>query len=260
MLACWHAYDAYVSHKVFSFLRSIGFTELRPGHANKITGGLPLVKSPTPMLTLIGAYLVIVTVGLAFLKTRRQPSRAQEDPRWLKNLVQVQHCGSRHNIVPLLARGTSRCAHTEFSGTRTDVRTASQVHNVILIALSAWMAGSAVYWAFQYGYRFWGNGFKASETELGMTIYVFYLSKFYEFFDTVGCRRALLLGSIVTHAHVMTLMVYRPAVHHALEGQVRADIAVTRVPSCLHIVHMVRLLPCMHSSERASLSGYPPSC
>ena len=127
--------------------------------------------------------------------------------------------------------------------------TAPQVHNVILIALSAWMAGSAVYWAFQYGYHFWGNGFKASETELGMTIYVFYLSKFYEFFDTVGCRRALLLGSIVTHAHILISMVCCPAVHHVAQGQVRADIAVTRVPSCLHIVHMVRFLPCVRSFE-----------
>ena len=64
------------------------------------------------------------------------------------------------------------------------------MHNFILIVLSAWMAGSAVHWATQYGYRLWGNGFKASERELGMTIYVFYLSKFYEFFDTVGCQYA----------------------------------------------------------------------
>ena len=89
MLASWHAYDAFVSQRVFAFLRSIGFTELRPGHANKITGGLPLVQSPTPMLTLIGAYLLIVLVGLAILKARKQPSRQQEDPRWLKGLVQV---------------------------------------------------------------------------------------------------------------------------------------------------------------------------
>ena len=75
---------------------------------------------------------------------------------------------------------------------RGDLDLASQVHNVVLIALSAWMAGSAVYWATQYGYRFWGNGFKASEKELGITIYVFYLSKFYEFFDTVSRRHAAL--------------------------------------------------------------------
>ena len=90
MLDSWHAYDAYVSQRVFAFLRTIGFTELRPGYANKITGGLPLVQSPTPMLTLIGAYLLIVLIGLAFLKSRKQPRQRQEDPRWLKGLVQVR--------------------------------------------------------------------------------------------------------------------------------------------------------------------------
>ena len=63
-----------------------------------------------------------------------------------------------------------------------------QVHNMILIALSAGMAGSAVYWAVQGRYNFWGNAFKASETEMALTIYIFYMSKFYEFFDTVRHR------------------------------------------------------------------------
>lgn len=60
-----------------------------------------------------------------------------------------------------------------------------QLHNVVLIVLSAGMAGSAIYWARQGRYNFWGNAYKPSETEMGLTIYVFYMSKFYEFFDTV---------------------------------------------------------------------------
>ena len=59
------------------------------------------------------------------------------------------------------------------------------MHNLILIALSAGMAGSAVYWAVQGRYNFWGNAFKPSETEMALTIYIFFMSKFYEFFDTV---------------------------------------------------------------------------
>ena len=59
------------------------------------------------------------------------------------------------------------------------------MHNLILILLSAGMAGSAVYWAVKGGYNFWGNAFKPSEREMALTIYVFYMSKFYEFFDTV---------------------------------------------------------------------------
>lgn len=61
----------------------------------------------------------------------------------------------------------------------------SQVHNAVLIALSAGMAASAIYWARRGRYNFWGNAYKPSETEMGLTIYVFYISKFYEFFDTV---------------------------------------------------------------------------
>ena len=91
MLELWHAYDAFVSQKVFALLRSVGFNELRPGHANAIIGRLPLVQSPTPMLTLIGAYLLIVLVGLAVLKLRRQPAQRQ-DSGWLKGLVQVTSC------------------------------------------------------------------------------------------------------------------------------------------------------------------------
>ena len=60
-----------------------------------------------------------------------------------------------------------------------------QVHNVVLIVLSASMAASALYWAREGGYNFWGNAYKPSEREMGLTIYVFYMSKFYEFFDTV---------------------------------------------------------------------------
>ena len=67
-----------------------------------------------------------------------------------------------------------------------------QVHNLILILLSAGMASSAVYFAVQGGYTLWGNAFKLSERGMALTIYVFYLSKFYEFFDTVGLPAVLL--------------------------------------------------------------------
>jgi len=61
-----------------------------------------------------------------------------------------------------------------------------QAHNVVLILLSAGMASSAVYWARVHNYSFWGNAYSASERGMGLTIYVFYVSKFYEFLDTVG--------------------------------------------------------------------------
>lgn len=59
-----------------------------------------------------------------------------------------------------------------------------QLHNVFLIALSSYMSGGALYYAWKGGYSFWGNGYKPSETEMGRIVYVFYMSKWYEFFDT----------------------------------------------------------------------------
>ncbi len=53
------------------------------------------------------------------------------------------------------------------------------------ITLSAYMSGSAVYWAVQYGYRLWGNAYSPTQKELAHTVWLFYMSKFYEFFDTV---------------------------------------------------------------------------
>ena len=139
-----------------------------------------------------------------------------------------------------------------------------QVHNIILITLSAWMAGSAVYWAIQYGYRFWGNGFKASQAELGITIYVFYLSKFYEFFDTVQRLWPLQCDPVtpddVTSDSWCPNSAGRSAVHHATEGQVRADIAAARVPPCLHIVNLVRSPAASRPPEFRPPSPFYGSC
>lgn len=65
-----------------------------------------------------------------------------------------------------------------------------QVHNVVLIVLSAGMAASSIYWARAHNYSFWGNAYRPTERGMGLTIYVFYVSKFYEFFDTVGAAAA----------------------------------------------------------------------
>lgn len=146
LAARYAEYDAAVSEIVFSTLQRAGFSEMRAGNANPVIGSLPFVSSPTPMITAVLGYLTIVAFGLSVLKLRGKRPAQAEDPLWLRFFVQV--------------------------------------HNLILIALSAGMAGSAVYWAVQGRYNFWGNAFKASEKEMALTIYVFYMSKFYEFFDT----------------------------------------------------------------------------
>lgn len=93
------------------------------------------------------------------------------------------------NLCHLLYQGGAFCHHARQKGAKPRRLSSwnffSQVHNAVLIALSAGMAASALYWARRGGYNFWGNAYKPSETEMGLTIYVFYISKFYEFFDTV---------------------------------------------------------------------------
>lgn len=164
LTARWQAYDAWLSSKVFSGLDAVGFSDASKA-ASTITRDLPFIDSPTPAITTIATYLLIVTVGTACLKQRK--AGGGPDPAWLRLLVQV--------------------------------------HNVVLIALSACMASSAIYWAWLHNYSFWGNAYRASERNMGLTIYVFYMSKFYEFFDTIIM---LLKGKV---QQVSLLHVY----HHA---------------------------------------------
>ena len=65
-----------------------------------------------------------------------------------------------------------------------------QLHNVNLILLSSYMSASAVYNAWKYGYKVWGTGYSPAEVDMGRTVYIFYISKLYEFVDTVSqCLR-----------------------------------------------------------------------
>ncbi len=40
------------------------------------------------------------------------------------------------------------------------------------------------YYAVQGGYSLWGNAYKTSETDMAGMIYIFFVSKIYEFMDT----------------------------------------------------------------------------
>lgn len=90
-IEAWYpAYDAAVSDFVFSTLQRAGFSEMVAGRANTVIGSLPLVSSPTPMVTMILGYLVIVAFGLAVIKLRGKRAAQGEDPLLLRLFVQVR--------------------------------------------------------------------------------------------------------------------------------------------------------------------------
>ena len=142
----WHKYDAAVSKYVFSALSRMGYAEAR-GPASPLTRGKPLIDSPTPMITLAVIYLSIVALGF-LTHAIKGPRKQKTDPLWLRVLVQV--------------------------------------HNVILVILSSYMSFNAAYCAWKHSYRFWGQGYSSKEKNMGWVIYIFFLSKIYEFNDTVS--------------------------------------------------------------------------
>lgn len=142
----WHQYDATVSRVIFDGLSRMGYAEIRKP-ASPLTRGKPLIDSPTPLFTLVVAYLTIVSFGIIFHKVKG-PRKQKPDPLWLRTIVQL--------------------------------------HNVFLIGLSSYMSFTSAYCAWKHSYRFWGQGYSPSEKDMGWVIYVFFLSKIYEFADTVS--------------------------------------------------------------------------
>jgi elongation of very long chain fatty acids protein 4 len=106
---------------------------------------LPFVESPTVLVTCIVVYLTVV-------------------------------CGS------LVASAFSR---KEVKRDSFLLRAFVQLHNLFLIGLSSYMCISIIWEAVANGYTFWGNDFNPREKRMAELIHLFYVSKMYEFLDTV---------------------------------------------------------------------------
>uniref|UniRef100_A0A7S0WT84 Very-long-chain 3-oxoacyl-CoA synthase n=1 Tax=Pyramimonas obovata TaxID=1411642 RepID=A0A7S0WT84_9CHLO len=109
------------------------------------TKDLPLVESPTPLILSLMAYFAIVGSGLVYRKAFPRTVKGQ-DPFLLKALMLV--------------------------------------HNIFLIGLSLYMCLKIVYEAYLNKYSFWGNAYNPAQTEMAKVIWIFYVSKIYEFMDT----------------------------------------------------------------------------
>ncbi|GBG67800.1 hypothetical protein CBR_g924 [Chara braunii] len=112
-----------------------------------ITKGLPCVDSPTPVILGVSTYLAIVIFGSCMLKWKGTGKPRASDPRPLRFLVVL--------------------------------------HNLFLFFLSLYMCLGIVYEAIKNNYHIWGNPYVPSQVQMGRLIYIFYMSKYFEFVDTI---------------------------------------------------------------------------
>jgi len=110
-----------------------------------VTIDLPIVATPTPLLLSLAAYFTIVGSGLVFRKFFPR-GKDSKDGIALKALMLA--------------------------------------HNVFLVALSLYMCVGIVIEAVKNNYTLWGNAYNPTETKMAQLIWVFYVSKLYEFMDT----------------------------------------------------------------------------
>lgn len=202
------SWDDAVSTAVFSGLKTLGFDELQPGKPSPLTRDLPWVRSPTPAVTTITAYLLIIVASVAYQKATNKKPYAK-DPLWLRILVQA------HNgiLVRACVVGSSLfTTHTQ-------------------IALSTYMCCSAAYCAVSYGYRLWGNAYKPTQSMLAHTVWVFYMSKFYEFLDTVRGTWLRVDVACITQLPLPD--------HHGAQGQAQPGELPARLPPHNHLRRVV---------------------
>lgn len=138
------AYDAAVRDGVFGVMEGKLGCALDP--ASPLTVDLPLVRSPTPVVTAIGAYLAVV--GLAVLKNA---------------------------VAPAVGEPAKPSA---------PFRAFMILHNAFLSALSLYMCLTCIKEAIANNYSLWGNPYSPTEVGMANVIWLFYVSKMYEFFDT----------------------------------------------------------------------------
>jgi len=141
----WERWDEVVTGAVFDTFETV-FNEGKDirGQPSALQG-LPCVRSPAILVTWALVYLLVVGLGLLTI-TPADKGRRRAEPRYLKKLVKF--------------------------------------HNVFLILLSSYMFVHTCYQAYINKYRFWGQAYDAREVGMARIIYIFYMSKLYEYFDT----------------------------------------------------------------------------
>jgi len=114
--------------------------------ASPLTKGMFAIDTPSTLIASLLGYGVVVGTGCAYWKAFPPGKDKKPDGFALKALVMF--------------------------------------HNVFLVALSAYMCFGTLIEARRLGYSVWGNAYSVAETTMAHYVYVFYVSKIYEFADT----------------------------------------------------------------------------
>ena len=83
----WSRWDTLVTQIVLDFIDAVGWNEIRT--PSPVTKDLPLVKTPTVLITAILAYLTIIIAtfcwrSLGVDKTEKKGEKQKRDPSWLR--------------------------------------------------------------------------------------------------------------------------------------------------------------------------------
>jgi elongation of very long chain fatty acids protein 4 len=140
----WDQWDKLVADAVFGAIEKTFDEEIRSKPCPH-TYDLPGVKTPTVLVTWALVYLFIVGVGLVTI-TPADKGKKKPLPAYLKTFISF--------------------------------------HNIFLILLSSFMFVNSCYQAYTNNYNFWAQPYDVKEVHMAYGIYIFYISKLYEYFDT----------------------------------------------------------------------------
>ncbi|KAL3691805.1 hypothetical protein R1sor_005456 [Riccia sorocarpa] len=150
---------------------------------SEITKGLPCVDSPTPVVLGVSSYLIFVILGLTLIKTLDLKPRTKE-PAVLKLFVIF--------------------------------------HNFVCFALSLYMCVGIVIEAISHRYSFWGNAYNSKQIKMGHLLYIFYMSKYIEFMDTVIMilkRNTRQISLLHVYHHASIAIIWWIISYHAPGGE-----------------------------------------
>eukprot|EP00246_Nothoceros_aenigmaticus_P013942 TRINITY_DN506_c0_g1_i1.p1 TRINITY_DN506_c0_g1~~TRINITY_DN506_c0_g1_i1.p1 ORF type:complete len:356 (-),score=42.61 TRINITY_DN506_c0_g1_i1:624-1691(-) len=187
-------------------------------NASPIISDLPFVRSPTPVALAILSYLLAVLFCTVRIR-RSGLKNPQRDPLPLKCLV----IG----------------------------------HNLFLAMLSMYMGVGIIWEARTLGYSLWGNSYKEDEIKMGYYIYIFYVSKLYEFVDTgimLLKRNLHQLSYLHIYHHASILFIWWIMVHRCPGGDAYFSAAFN---SGIHVVmYSYYLLAAIISKDEAKRRKY----